>query len=126
MKLNDLLEGERHYKFHPAGQHDKQLVAEFMKAYDDPSFLYSKARQAIIFMASDLRSLTHFGADFTKSIVKDDDDLELWIIEHFLPKLKAAKWPDHSSKAFHDAVHDLKVEIMQGDAAVVKRKKDAA
>jgi len=86
--------------------------------HGDIHWIFSKIRDAVIFMASDLSSTTDFGADFKN--LPTDDALEAWIIEYVFPRLESSNWPSPGSSEFVECMHELKVEIMNVDPAVIK------
>jgi tmRNA-binding protein len=71
-------------------------------------------------MSGDLKSITYWGADFKDSF-KTADDLESWILQYVVPKLKDSKWPKPHTKVINDVLHELKVEILNNDPATKDR-----
>ena len=84
----------------------------------DIQWIFSKIRDAVIFMVSDLRSTTNFGADFKD--IATNDALEAWIIEHVFPKLESSDWPSPGTAEFVACINELKVEITNVDPAVIE------
>lgn len=99
----------------------QDMADDFKKAYsEDILDVFRYIREQVIFMSGDLKSITYWGADFKDSF-KTADDLESWILQYVVPKLKDSKWPKPHTKVINDVLHELKVEILNNDPATKDR-----
>ena len=115
MKVQELFEindkqaqikrAKEEYKIESSEAELQARAKEFSDAYENPRYTWSKIKESMYFMMSDLRSTWMRPAVFNDCI-KNEDQLQEFFFDKFFSYLKKAGFPRVESKDFYSATQD--------------------